>query len=175
MRGGSSLFVPGNASFAANYVNSLNAIPGGLGTRDFCAEIWARWGIQTNMYSAPIHMGAGTDSQYSGIIMSYGGCFGGTGGGWSPFAQPAWDTQPQADVWSHCALVRRNMVWRLFYKGRKQGTDFVSVSGSYAVNPERIMVGCQATSGQWTGYIDSFRLALDDYVYWDDFDPGVWY
>jgi hypothetical protein len=168
--GRSSCYSSGNGG----YLTVANGVRGGLTDRDFCVEAWALWGAAGSLDSI-FQIGGGLSNQYSGIILAQSGVYmaNAAGNGWATPTNTFSETVGNHGAFEHFALVRRDGVQRLFYNGRKQGADVNVDFIPNAVNPERVMVLNQATAGAWGGYMDNFRITIDNYKYWDNFDPST--
>lgn len=169
-RGSGSGYFQTQASTLSSLI-AANGVVGGLGDRDFCVELWALWQA-VGAYDSLFQIGGGTSSQYSGIILARNGVFAANvaGTNWGMFLQPAMAITNTGNF-DHFALVRRSGTFRLFYNGLKQGNDVTPGYIPNAVNPSRVMIGNQSTTGAFGGYIDEFKLTVNDYKYWDDFNP----
>lgn len=154
---------------APGYFLVNDAYPGGLLNTDFTIECWCRTTSSTQ-YASIWHIDGGTSGQYSGLIMSTTGLFGSTSGStWNLFNTPP--TNITANQWYHVAVCRQGPTVYLFRDGVLQGTYNIGTASVYAANPGRLWIGQQATSGQWNGFIDEFRITKGVARYTSDFTP----
>lgn len=157
---------------SANQALIANALPGGLGSKDFCAEAWVLWSVKSQ-YDSIFQIGYGASSEYSGILVTPLGGFIANAGGtnWGGFQRPQMLSTVEGGIFRHIALVRKDGIYRLFNQGQKQGADLDLGYLPRMVNPEKIMIGNQTTAGNFSGYMEYFRLTIDDHRYWDNFTP----
>lgn len=139
--------------------------PGGLLDTDFTIATWVLGGA-----NSIFHMDFGAANQYSGINMGPSGTYGSFAGGtWEVWAQFGYTAT--ASIWEHVALVRKSNLLMGFHKGKKLGQMDIGANKFRAINPGRIMIGNQATTGGFSGYLDDFIVVKGQALWTDDFTP----
>lgn len=138
----------------------------GLLNDDFTIEGW--FYTASAGYSAAWHFGYGASNQYSGLLLTVSGLFVSLGGtAWDVFAAStgAWNDS----AWHHMAVCRSDGTLRVYNNGVRTSTTVVGEKTIREVNPGRMMIGNQTTSGNFVGSIDELRITKMA-LYTNDFD-----
>jgi len=172
MFGDTSLLING---VAANFVRSLNAVPGGFIEKEFYIGFYAKSrGNYADPYRGFFHLGNRATSA-NGILLINDGLYiaNTTGVSWMVVSM----ADPSATVFEHFAIAKRktvsNDLYRLFRNGKVIGTQTVS-AGAYVPGDDspQLDIGINRAAGQTiNSFIANFRMKIGDHVHWEEFNP----